>query len=36
MAAVVIFWPGGKLLVCGHQRRCDIVGKKVALSVDVK
>ena len=36
MSAVVIFWPSGELLVCWHQAGCNIVGKKVALSIDVK
>ena len=36
MSTVVIFWPSGELLVCWHQGRCNIVSKKVALSIDVK
>lgn len=36
MSAMVIFWPSSELLVCWHQGGCNIVGKKVALSIDVK
>ena len=36
MSAMVIFWPSGELLVCWHQGGCNIVGEKVALSIDMK
>jgi len=36
VSAVIIFWPCGELLVCWHQRTCDIMGKKVGLSIDMK
>ena len=36
MSAMVVFWQSGELLVCWHQRGCNIVGKKVALSIDMK